>query len=69
MPDFNDEIAAIRSRTLGYATDPEFHKRWFGLTRESINLRAQQMRAFGTLLSSVTATLAGWRILDGQLCV
>lgn len=63
MPDFKNEIAAIRSRTLSYATDPEFREHWFGLTRQSINFRTQQMRAFGVLVSSVTATLAGWRIL------
>jgi SAM-dependent methyltransferase len=64
MTVFEDEIAAIRLRTAAYASDPEFHAEWFGLTRRSVNLRAQQMRAFGTLVGSVTQTLAGWRILD-----
>jgi SAM-dependent methyltransferase len=64
MPDFKDEIAAIRSRTVSYATDPAFRAQWFGLTRHSTNIRAQQMRAFGALMSSVTPNLAGWRVLD-----
>ena len=64
MTTFKDEIAAIRSHTASYASEPEFHVKWFGLSRRSVNLRAQQMRAFGTLLGSVTTTLAGWRILD-----
>jgi len=34
------------------------------LTPISRNFRAQQIRAFGALVGSVTATLAGWRILD-----
>jgi len=40
MTEFNDEIAAIRSHTVSYASDPEFHADWFGLTRRSVNLRA-----------------------------
>ncbi len=64
MTAFKDEIAAIRSHTASYASDPDFHAEWFGLTQRSVNLRAQQMRAFGTLVGSVTKTLAGWRILD-----
>jgi SAM-dependent methyltransferase len=64
MPDLKDEIAAIRSRTGSYATDPEFHAQWFGFNHQSMNLRAQQMRAFGALVGSVTPNLAGWRILD-----
>jgi len=64
MTAFKDEIAFIRSNSARYASDPEFHAEWFGLTERSVNLRAQQMRAFGTLVGSVTKTLAGWRILD-----
>src|SRR6185436_4696040 len=64
MAAFNDQIAAIRLHTASYACDPEFHAEWFGLNRRSVNLRSQQMRAFGTLVGSVTQTLAGWRILD-----
>jgi SAM-dependent methyltransferase len=64
MPDFSDEIAAIRSRTASYATDPEFQLQWFGLNARSMNLRAQQMRVFGNLVGSVTRSLHGWRILD-----
>jgi ubiquinone/menaquinone biosynthesis C-methylase UbiE len=64
MPDFENQIAAIRSRTASYATDPEFRRDWFGLTERSINFRAQQIRAFGVLVGSVTNTLAGWKILD-----
>ena len=40
MTEFNDEIAAIRSHTVSYASDPEFHADWFGLTRRSVNRRA-----------------------------
>ena len=43
MTAFKDEIAAIRSNTARYASDPEFHAEWFGLTQRSVNLRAQQM--------------------------
>ena len=64
MNAFKDEIAAIRSHTASYASDPEFRAHWFGLTRRSVNFRAQQIRAFGTLVGSVSQTLAGWRILD-----
>ena len=64
MLDFQDEIEAIRSRTLAYGTDPEFRASWLGLTARSMNFRAQQMRAFGALIGSVTNTLAGWRLLD-----
>ena len=62
--DFKDEIEAIRARTLAYGTDPEFRASWLGLTAPSMNFRAQQLRAFGALIGSVTNTLAGWRILD-----
>ena len=34
------------------------------MTERSINFRAQQIRAFGALVGSVTNTLAGWKILD-----
>jgi ubiquinone/menaquinone biosynthesis C-methylase UbiE len=64
MLDFENEIEAIRSRTLAYGTDPEFHASWLGLTTRSMNLRAQQVRAFSALMGSVTQSLAGWRILD-----
>jgi ubiquinone/menaquinone biosynthesis C-methylase UbiE len=64
MPGFKDEIAAIRSRTLSYAADPEFRARWLGVNERAMNLRAQQLRALSTLLCSVANTLAGWRILD-----
>ena len=67
MTAFKDEIAFIRSNSARYASDPEFHAEWFGLTERSVNLRAQQMRAFGTLVGSVTKTLAGWRILEFEL--
>jgi len=62
--DFKAEIEVIRSQTVAYSTDPEFHATWLGLTTKSTNLRAQQARAFGTLVGSVTKSLAGWRILD-----
>ena len=62
--DFKDEVATIRTRTLSYAADPEFHARWFGVNERSMNLRAQQLRAFSRLLGSVANTLGGWRILD-----
>jgi SAM-dependent methyltransferase len=62
--DFKNEIATIQSHTLSYAADPEFHARWLGVNEHAMNLRAQQLRAFGALVSSVAKTLAGWRILD-----
>ena len=62
--DFKDEIATIRSRTLSYAADPEFRARWLGVNERSMNLRAQQLRAFSRLLGSIASTLNGWRILD-----
>src|SRR5436190_22979314 len=64
MTAFDAEIAAIRSHTDSYACDSQFHAEWFGFTRRAVNLRAQQMRAFGTLMGSVTQSLADWRILD-----
>jgi hypothetical protein len=62
--DFQAEIEATRAHTESYATDPEFRIHWLGFTRESRNLRAQQLRAFGELVGFVTPTLSGWRILD-----
>jgi SAM-dependent methyltransferase len=62
--EFKDEITDIRSRTLSYSADPEFHLHWLGLNEHATNLRAQQLRAFGALVGSITKTLAGWRILD-----
>jgi len=61
---FETEIQATRSHTTTYATDAEFRKRWLGLTKKSRNLRAQQLRIFGSLISSIADNLAGWRILD-----
>jgi len=64
IEDFETEIEATRSHTASYATDPEFRTYWLGLTKESRNIRAQQLRVFGELVGSVTNTLSGWRILD-----
>ena len=61
---FESEIESARRHTASYATDPQFRTYWLGFTRESRNLRAQQLRAFGELMGSVTPTLSGWRILD-----
>ncbi len=61
---FRSEIDATRLHTAGYGADPEFRKRWLGFSREARDLRAQQLRAFGALVGSVTATLSGWNILD-----
>ncbi len=57
-------IATTRSHTFEYARDPEFRRYWYGFTSESRNLRAQQVRAFGELVGSVTETLKGLRVLD-----
>jgi ubiquinone/menaquinone biosynthesis C-methylase UbiE len=42
----------------------EFRKHWLGLTAESKDFLAQQLRVFGELLGTVTQSLSGWRILD-----
>ena len=60
MTAFKDQIAAIRSHTASYASDPEFHAEW--RADPAINLRAQRNARFGTLVGSVTQT-AGWRSL------
>lgn len=62
--DFRSEIESIRQHTQSYATDGEFQRSWSGFTRESRNYKAQQVRAFGELVGTVTTSLSGWRILD-----
>jgi SAM-dependent methyltransferase len=57
-------IEAARRDTADYGTRPEFRADWLGLTEESRNLLAQQLRVFGELVGSVTQSLAGWRVLD-----
>jgi hypothetical protein len=56
MTEFNDEIAAIRSHTVSYASDPEFHADWFGLTRRSVNRRALLARRLRDTNGAVAAT-------------
>jgi SAM-dependent methyltransferase len=58
------EVAAARAQTEVRFKSPEFRNYWLGLTQESRDFRAQQFRAFGELVGSVTGTLCGWRILD-----
>lgn len=58
------EIAAARSHTESRFASSEFRNYWLGFTEESRNWRAQQFRAFGELVGSVTESLSGWRILD-----
>lgn len=62
--DFEQAVEAIKKHTEGYAVNPQFRANWLGFTEISRNLRAQQIRAFGTLMSSVARSLAGWRVLD-----
>ena len=57
-------VEASRLHTAGYATEATFRQHWLGFTRESRNFRAQQSRAFGQLLGSVTPSLSNWHILD-----
>jgi len=61
---FENEILAAKSHTSSYATNQKFREHWLGFSRESRNLRAQQLRAFGELVGSVTNSLSGWRVLD-----
>lgn len=61
---FSDEIAATRAHTEAYATDPAHHRRWLGFTKQSRDIRAQQLRSFGELVGKVTDTLEDWQILD-----
>lgn len=58
------EVAAIRAHTAAYAGSASFRTHWLGFSEESRNLRAEQFRAFGELVGSVTASLDGWRVLD-----
>jgi ubiquinone/menaquinone biosynthesis C-methylase UbiE len=62
--DYRAEVAAAIAHTASYGADAEFRRYWLGFTKESRNLRAQQLRVLGELLSRVVDTLAGWRILD-----
>jgi SAM-dependent methyltransferase len=61
---YASQVAAARAQTEVRFTNPEFRNYWLGLTKESRDFRAQQFRAFGELVGSVTGTLCGWRILD-----
>lgn len=62
--DFRVAIAATQAETATYATSPEFRREWLGLSERSRNLLAEQIRTFGELLSPVTSSLAGWKVLD-----
>lgn len=57
-------VAAARAHTEDYGRSKEFRAQWLGLTPISSDYSAQQVRAFGELVGSVTTTLAGWRVLD-----
>ena len=54
----------MRAHTAGYATDPAFHRHWLGFSKESRDLRAQQLRCFAELVGSVTQSLADRHVLD-----
>jgi SAM-dependent methyltransferase len=57
-------VRAALEHTATYALDPAFRRSWLGFTPESRNWHAQQLRAFGELVGSVTDSLAEWRVLD-----
>ena len=61
---YQTAIAKACAYTETYAANPQFRKYWLGFNEESRNSRAQQLRAWGTLMSIVTDTLEKWRILD-----
>lgn len=68
MSERPDDIAAAveasRRNSADYITKPGFREYWLGITPESRDLLAQQLRSFGALLDGVTASLEGWKILD-----
>lgn len=68
MTSASDELfAAVETSKLEvarFSSSAEFRKHWLGFTPESRDFLAQQLRAFGELLGTVTQSLSGWRILD-----
>ena len=61
---FAAAIEASREDSASYVLRPEFRAEWLGITRESRDYLAQQLRTFGEFLEPVTTSLAGWKILD-----